>query len=363
MKSPSSFRSVAKEEEEEEEEEETLDNGTSKETTTPLRKRHGARNQHKMKYFIRWLLQTFPVAFANVKQSVLEHEKQQQQQLQKEEAISETTSKDGDDGDGDRDDDNDKSDKGNDVSSFFQHPLILDVAGGKGELVTRLCFTEHQRVVLVDPRCPVDLVDCYEMVVVKQLPQKWQARLRQRQAVQPNALHQILESRCRQLSTYFDHTTVTTTTSSSTTTTTTTTSTTANTELLQAAVQNAELIIGMHADSATEAIVDLALANRTPFVVVPCCVFPNFFPHRRLFIRKLRDGEDDDGDDHHTKSRPVRSYEDFCDYLLQKDERLQKSLLPFEGRNVAIWWDGSQEKHQRSKERGCPTEKLQSWYI
>ena len=32
-------------------------------------------------------------------------------------------------------------------------------------------------------------------------------------------------------------------------------------------------IVGLHPDQATEAIVDVALATRTPFAVLPCCLF------------------------------------------------------------------------------------------
>ena len=42
------------------------------------------------------------------------------------------------------------------------------------------------------------------------------------------------------------------------------------------------LVVGMHADQATEAVVDFALTHGKPFAVVPCCVFPNAFPQRRL---------------------------------------------------------------------------------
>ena len=43
-----------------------------------------------------------------------------------------------------------------------------------------------------------------------------------------------------------------------------------------------DVIIGMHPDQATEAIVDMALKYRKPFAVVPCCVFSHENPHRRL---------------------------------------------------------------------------------
>ena len=55
------------------------------------------------------------------------------------------------------------------------------------------------------------------------------------------------------------------------------------------------------ADQATEAAVDLALALRVPFAVVPCCVFPSLFPHRRT-----REG------------KPVASYDEFVEYLRAK---------------------------------------------
>ena len=40
------------------------------------------------------------------------------------------------------------------------------------------------------------------------------------------------------------------------------------------------LVVGFHPDQATEPCVDLALANRVPFVVCPCCTFPAHFPDR-----------------------------------------------------------------------------------
>ena len=88
-------------------------------------------------------------------------------------------------------------------------------------------------------------------------------------------------------------------------------------------IQRADLMLGIHADSATEAIVDAALRSNTPFLVVPCCVFPSFFPGRVV------DGA------------PVKTTEDLCEYLLRKDSRFQKATMPFEGRNTGIYWDGT----------------------
>lgn len=185
-------------------------------TNKPLRKRHGARNQHKIKFFLRWVAETFPTAMAS---TVI------------------------------RQDDERVPPKGNntDDSEFFAHPLILDVASGKGELSARLCFCNRQRVVLVDPR-PADVEQCYTDVVLRGLPKKWQQRLRDKQASNPYVLTQAMQARVRQLTMYFDSDAV------------------AQNTLLRTAVQHASLLIGMHADGATEAIVDVALEYEKPFV-------------------------------------------------------------------------------------------------
>lgn len=211
-------------------------------------------------------------------------------------------------------------------------------------MAARLCFTEpRQRVVLVDPR-PADVVSCYENTVVRRLPDKWQRRLRARRAADPRLLHRLARSRFRQLTLYFkdddDDDTDTNKTATTTRETHRDDDDDDDARRLRDAVRNAALLIGLHADGATEAIVDVALRTGTPFVVVPCCVFPNFSPTRRLVVASDAN-DDNNGGTTTTTTRPVRSHEDFCAYLLQKDARLQRSVLPFEGRNVAIWWDGT----------------------
>jgi hypothetical protein len=49
---------------------------------------------------------------------------------------------------------------------------------------------------------------------------------------------------------------------------------------IQTVWRQASVVVGMHPDQATEAIVDEALKCGKPFAVVPCCVFPKLFPHR-----------------------------------------------------------------------------------
>ena len=88
-----------------------------------------------------------------------------------------------------------------------------------------------------------------------------------------------------------------------------------------ALAKSASLIVGMHPDECTEAIVDAAIAAGRPFAVVPCCVFTRLFPHRRL-----RDG------------RQVRTREQFCEYLRQKDPgAIRLASLAFKGANTIVY--------------------------
>ena len=80
------------------------------------------------------------------------------------------------------------------------------------------------------------------------------------------------------------------------------------------------LLVGMHSDQATEAIIDVALSLDVPFAVVPCCVHASTFPHRRG-----ADGSE------------VISYQQFIDYLIAKHPSIQKTFLPFKGRNQIIY--------------------------
>jgi hypothetical protein len=260
------------------------------------RKRHGARNQHRHKFFVKWLVETFDLesssappldhdgaAFVDredlTRSPTLlpQHEGQQQQQQQHRQK---------------------------------QQYHVLDVAGGKGEVSARLCMCHRQRVVMVDPR-PADIVDCFERLVLPKIPNKWQCRLRARRVENPTFVDDVVGAQFRQLTLPLDERSLEASPD------------------LRAAVQNASLIVGLHADGATEAIVDAALKYHKPFVVVPCCVFPNLFAHR-LVPSSVEDG----------RMVPVRSHEQFCHYLALKDSRFRTEELPFEGRNIAIWWDG-----------------------
>lgn len=80
------------------------------------------------------------------------------------------------------------------------------------------------------------------------------------------------------------------------------------------------LIVAMHPDEATEAAVDVALALRKPFAVVPCCVYKQLFPERRR-----------------SNGLAVKKYSTFLEYLQRKDSRIRSARLPFVGRNRVLF--------------------------
>ena len=106
----------------------------------------------------------------------------------------------------------------------------------------------------------------------------------------------------------------------------------ASVPVLHSYLAAATLLVGLHADGATEAIVDFALQHNKPFAVVPCCVFCNDSGERILDEA----AEGTEGTESAGKRR-VRSYEDFIAYLTAKDGRIRQHTLPFQGRNLCLY--------------------------
>lgn len=233
------------------------------------RKRHGSRNQHRHKLLMKYLLEKFPSSFRDAQDSSSHH--------------------------------------------------ILDVAGGKGELTARMTLCHSTNVVLVDPRV-ADVLKVFQNTVFRSLPKKWQEKI---SAQDSKDIAKKLDERFKQLIMNFpmdgskDFDIVK--------------ELEKNYDLLQA-VENCTLMLGIHADGATESIVDIALHYRKPFMVVPCCVFPNLFKDRMV-----PSGIDED------TFIPVRNHEQLCHYLARKDSHFTIETLPFEGRNIAICWDGTKK--------------------
>jgi len=87
-------------------------------------------------------------------------------------------------------------------------------------------------------------------------------------------------------------------------------------------LRSCEILIGLHADGATEELVDFALKQGKGFAVVPCCVFAKKFPGRRLL-----------------SGGTVTSPAEFVQYLCEKDRRIQTDTLEFEGRNTVVYFN------------------------
>lgn len=215
---------------------------------------------------------------------------------------------------------------------------ILDVAGGKGELSARMTLCHTLRVRMVDPR-QADIYDCFQKHVFRSLPKKWQQKI---DSQDPSQIQSVIGRRFKQHVKFFPSDGGVNSDGASILSNKNDGSNGVIDELqrdkeLLEAVKNCTLIIGMHADGATEAIVEIALHFRKPFIVVPCCVFPNLFRHR-LVPMIDDDGKECGGDE--AKMVPVRNHEQFCRYLAMKDSNFVVEELPFEGRNIGIWWDG-----------------------
>ena len=86
------------------------------------------------------------------------------------------------------------------------------------------------------------------------------------------------------------------------------------------ALKNCGLIVGMHPDQATGAIVEAAIELGKSFAVVPCCVFARLFPHRRT-----------------SDGKPVILYSDLLSYILASGENIKEAKLAFEGRNIVLY--------------------------
>ncbi|ETO20347.1 hypothetical protein RFI_16868 [Reticulomyxa filosa] len=97
-----------------------------------------------------------------------------------------------------------------------------------------------------------------------------------------------------------------------------------NARLLQC-FQRCYLVVGLHPDQATEPLVDLCLLHRKNFATLPCCVFPNLFPHRRFLPHSC------------STPKPVITYVDFVQFLHYKSSLIQSDFLNFQGRNKILF--------------------------
>eukprot|EP00038_Savillea_parva_P015572 m.14343 g.14343 ORF g.14343 m.14343 type:complete len:623 (+) comp3144_c0_seq2:72-1940(+) len=155
---------------------------------------------------------------------------------------------------------------------------VLDVAGGKGELSLMLTLA-NIRSIVVDPR-------------EGKLSRRQRKALRRSKLESFQCVHAMFGGHDAD-------------------------ALTATAQLIH--TTRAAVIVGLHPDEATDAIVDTAVAHRLPFAVVPCCVYSRLFPDRRV------------------RGDPVSTWSQLCEYLLNKHPAVQATRLPFPGQNLAIY--------------------------
>mmetsp|Transcript_25206 Transcript_25206/g.50145 ORF Transcript_25206/g.50145 Transcript_25206/m.50145 type:complete len:420 (+) Transcript_25206:86-1345(+) len=91
------------------------------------------------------------------------------------------------------------------------------------------------------------------------------------------------------------------------------------------AVQNCGVLVGLHPDRATGAIVETAVAARKPFAVVPCCVFAADFPDR--FVPG-------------GSGRVVHTVRDLIEWIQMKHPNVRTARLNVKGRNRVVYATG-----------------------
>jgi hypothetical protein len=91
----------------------------------------------------------------------------------------------------------------------------------------------------------------------------------------------------------------------------------------EALLASASLVVAMHPDEATEAVVTEAVKHGVPFAVVPCCVFARLFSHRTL-------GE----------GSRVSTHGQLCTWLAERHPKAQMASLDFKGKNTVVYWLG-----------------------
>ncbi|CAD7949657.1 unnamed protein product [Amoebophrya sp. A25] len=148
-------------------------------------------------------------------------------------------------------------------------------------------------------------------------------------------------------------------------------------------LSRADLIVGLHPDQATEPLLAWARSLKTPVATVPCCVFSDLFPNRvlhavepepeeeksLLYCAEARRLADDDTtstcagqgqlEDRRSKKnpfsiRPVRDYGTFLTYLTSTYRGLASTVLPVDGKNIVLYttkWSKRTEDHTDSPRR------------
>jgi hypothetical protein len=123
---------------------------------------------------------------------------------------------------------------------------VFDIAGGKGYLSFELHCVNRIPSTLIEPRGPLQL---------HRRKRKQMRRILQKEG------DTILSPDFKHIMQFYDQTTW---------------------DRNESNIADCSIIVGMHPDEATDAILKISLAMNKPFAVVPCCVFTKIYPDRKL---------------------------------------------------------------------------------
>ena len=168
------------------------------------------------------------------------------------------------------------------MNEFLLH-IILDIAGGRGDLAFELSVKYDLKCIVIDPR--------QDQTFYRK---KYQRKRLKKSGKEGQELYKTMNNlfNLEFFETYPDF------------------------------KKSTSLVIGLHPDQATEPLVDCSLKLQIPFAVIPCCVFSHENPHRLL-----------------KNGLVPNTYETFCEFLLQKANAnvLLTEHLAFQGRNKVIY--------------------------
>ena len=196
---------------------------------------------------------------------------------------------------------------------YLKKGIILDIAGGKGEVAFESSIRRGLQTVVIDPR-PVKTTKKQ----IQQLKFRLESQLKLTNGLKISPLARFLYHKryaAKEINSiqgwfYEDFAT--------------------NDQSEIDLIENASILIGLHPDSATDAIMKVAIRYSKPFAIVPCCVFPTQFPKRRL-----------------PNGQSVQTYDDFCEYIrnivgknANGTYKVEENELEFEGRNKVFFYHG-----------------------
>lgn len=184
---------------------------------------------------------------------------------------------------------------------------VVEVAGGRGDLAFELSVKREIPCVVVDPRCPGEemKLQAWKEFRLSRAQRSWLQSNKKGLSNFNDCQQFVASCALRQCKGFITKESVESGSSRS---------------WWADAVHGCKVVVGLHPDQATGAVVDLALAFDLPFAVAPCCTFADDFPERML-----------------ASGAPVRTYDDLVEWLKARSLGTEVEFLPFQGKNLVVF--------------------------